>query len=76
MIVNSFLGIRNTSPSRSIPDNALSDAVDVDIDDILSFLDTLFVMLDKYEIIRWNLRYNYRYNYVSKIDLYKLDEGE
>ena len=33
MIVNSFLGIRNTSPVRSIPDNALSAATDVDIDD-------------------------------------------
>ena len=34
MIIKSFLGIRNTSPSRSIPDNALADAVDVDIDDV------------------------------------------
>lgn len=34
MIVNSFLGIRNTSPVRSIPDNALSAANDVDIDDV------------------------------------------
>ena len=33
MIVKSFLGIRNTSPVRSIPDNALSAATDVDVDD-------------------------------------------
>jgi hypothetical protein len=33
MIVNSFLGIRNTESSRSIPENALSDAVNVDISD-------------------------------------------
>lgn len=34
MIINSFLGIRNTNPKRSIPDNALADAIDVDIDDV------------------------------------------
>ena len=34
MIINSFLGITNTSPPRSIPNNALVDAVDVFIDDI------------------------------------------
>jgi hypothetical protein len=34
MIINSFLGVRNTSPVRSIPDNALSAATDVDIDDV------------------------------------------
>lgn len=33
MIVKEFLGIRNTSPVRSIPDNALSAATDVDLDD-------------------------------------------
>jgi len=33
MQIDSFLGIRNTSPARSIPNNALVDAVDVDIDD-------------------------------------------
>lgn len=33
MIINSFLGIRNTSPIRSIPNNSLSSAVNVDIDD-------------------------------------------
>ena len=32
MIVNSFLGIHNQNHPRSIPDNALADAVDVDID--------------------------------------------
>ena len=32
MIINGFLGIRNTSPVRSIPDRALSAAFDVDID--------------------------------------------
>lgn len=30
--VTSFLGIRNTSPIRSIPDNALSAASDIDLD--------------------------------------------
>lgn len=34
MIINSFLGLRNTSPIRSIPDNALTAAVDIDIDDV------------------------------------------
>ena len=34
MIVESWLGIRNTSPVRSIPNNALSNAVDVDVDDV------------------------------------------
>jgi hypothetical protein len=34
MEIRSFLGIRNTNPVRSIPDNALSDAVNVDIDDV------------------------------------------
>lgn len=33
MKIDSFLGIRNTSPARSIPNNALWDAADVDIDD-------------------------------------------
>lgn len=33
MQINSFLGIHNTQPPRSIPDNALADAVDVDITD-------------------------------------------
>lgn len=33
MIITSFLGLRNTSPARSIPDNALVAADDVDIDD-------------------------------------------
>jgi hypothetical protein len=33
MQINNFLGIRNTSPARSIPNNALADAVDLDIDD-------------------------------------------
>ena len=32
MIINSFLGIHNQNHPRSIPDNALSDAVNVDID--------------------------------------------
>jgi hypothetical protein len=31
--IRSFLGIHNTSPIRSIPNNALSSATDVDIDD-------------------------------------------
>ena len=31
--INSFFGVRNTSPARSIPDNALTAATDVDIDD-------------------------------------------
>ena len=31
--VTSFLGVRNTSPPRSIPDNALQVASDVDLDD-------------------------------------------
>lgn len=34
MEIKSFLGIRNTSPARSIPDNALTDASNVDIDDV------------------------------------------
>jgi hypothetical protein len=34
MIISNFLGIRNTSPIRSIPNNALIDAIDVDIDDV------------------------------------------
>lgn len=34
MIINSFKGIHNTNPARSIPDNALTDAVDVDIDNL------------------------------------------
>lgn len=34
MIINSFKGIHNTNPARSIPDNALTDAVDVDIDNM------------------------------------------
>jgi len=34
MIINSFKGIHNTNPARSIPDNALVDAVDVDIDNL------------------------------------------
>lgn len=33
MEIRSFLGIRNTSPIRSIPNNALSDAINIDIDD-------------------------------------------
>ena len=33
MIIDSFLGIRNTEPIRSIPDNALSACVDCDISD-------------------------------------------
>lgn len=33
MILHNFLGIRNTSPIRSIPNNALGDGVDVDVDD-------------------------------------------
>jgi len=33
VIVNSWLAIRNTESIRAIPDNALSDAVDVDISD-------------------------------------------
>jgi hypothetical protein len=33
MQINNFQGISNTSPARSIPDNALADAVDVIIDD-------------------------------------------
>lgn len=33
MKITSWLGIHNTNPPRSIPDNALADAVDVDIDD-------------------------------------------
>ena len=32
--VTSFLGVRNTSPPRSIPDNALQVASDVDLDDV------------------------------------------
>ncbi len=32
MQIDSFRGIRNTSPIRSIPDNALYDAVDVRVD--------------------------------------------
>ncbi len=32
--IDSFLGIRNQSPIRSIPDNALTAASDVDIDDV------------------------------------------
>jgi hypothetical protein len=32
MQINSFLGIRNTSPPRSIANNALADAVNLDID--------------------------------------------
>lgn len=32
MIIKSFLGERNVSPPRSIPDNALAAALDVDID--------------------------------------------
>lgn len=31
--INAFLGVRNQSPARSIPDNALTAAVNVDIDD-------------------------------------------
>ena len=34
MHIDNFLGIRNTSPVRSIPDNALSAATDVDLDDV------------------------------------------
>ncbi len=34
MIINSFLGIHNTSPDRSIPDNALADAIDVIVNDM------------------------------------------
>lgn len=33
MMITSWQGIHNTNPIRSIPDNALADAVDVDIDD-------------------------------------------
>lgn len=32
-VINQFVGIRNTSPIRSISNNALVDAIDVDIDD-------------------------------------------
>ena len=31
--INAFLGVRNCSPARSIPDNALTAAVNVDLDD-------------------------------------------
>lgn len=34
MNINNFLGIRNQSPIRSIPDNALTTAFDIDIDDV------------------------------------------
>ncbi len=34
MEIKSFAGLRNTSPIRSIPDNALSAAFDVDLDDV------------------------------------------
>ena len=34
MIINSFLGIRNTNPIRSIPDNALTAALDIDINNV------------------------------------------
>ena len=34
MIVSNWLGIRNQNPIRSIPDNALSDATDIDIEDV------------------------------------------
>jgi len=33
MKINKFLGVRNTSPDRSLPDNSLSAALNVDIDD-------------------------------------------
>lgn len=38
MKITSWLGIHNTNPARSIPDNALADAVDVFLDDVGALL--------------------------------------